>query len=63
MNQNQQTFRIGEVAKIIDRHPNTLRNWDSKGLITPYRDFNNHRVYSLFELLRIKEILAIRRKV
>lgn len=38
---------ISETAKILNIHPNTLRNWEKKNLLTPFRDKrSNYRYYS-----------------
>jgi MerR-like DNA binding protein len=46
---------ISEVAKLIEVHTQTLRNWEKKGLITPTR-IGNVRVYSSFDIQRLQEI-------
>ncbi|MCK5243108.1 MerR family transcriptional regulator [bacterium] len=46
---------ISEVAKLLNVHTQTLRNWERKGLITPIR-IGNVRVYSSFDIQRLQEI-------
>jgi len=38
-------FRIGEAARILNMHPQTLRLYDRKGVVKPKR-IGNQRVYS-----------------
>jgi DNA-binding transcriptional MerR regulator len=33
----QELLKIREVAKILKVHPNTLRNWDRKGILIAVR--------------------------
>lgn len=42
---------IQEATKILGVTTLTLRNWDKRGILTPYRNpINNYRVYRLDQL-------------
>ena len=42
---------IKKAAKLLHVTPLTLRNWDKKGILKPYRKpVNNYRVYSLDQI-------------
>lgn len=46
---------IGKAAKFLDASLNTLRDWEEKGYIKPYRTPGNHRRYELAELMEFKK--------
>lgn len=46
--------QVHEAAKILDVSPDTIRRWAKKGLIREERSPNNHRLFNLDELLRVK---------
>jgi len=42
---------IKQASKLLHVTPLTLRNWDKKGIIKPYRNpANNYRVYRLDQI-------------
>jgi len=42
---------IKEASKLIHVTPLTLRNWDKKGILKPYRNpINNYRLYRLDQI-------------
>ena len=45
-------YRIGEAAKILNMHPQTLRLYDRKGVIKPRR-IGKQRLYSVQDLFLI----------
>jgi hypothetical protein len=60
-------FRIGEVAKIINRKPDTIRKYENSGLIPKVLRLNlsqdsksSIRVYTLKDLYNLMEILSMR---
>jgi hypothetical protein len=60
-------FRIGEVAKIIDRKPDTIRKYEESGLIPKVLRLkvskdndNNIRIYTLKDVYSLMEILSMR---
>lgn len=55
-------FNISQMAKLLKLSPNTLRNWEKKGLITPERSEGNQRLYSKQDLYRIRYILYLNKE-
>lgn len=53
-------MNIKEVANSFGVKANQLRFYEKKGLITPERDKNDYRVYSMDDLLRLQAILTYR---
>lgn len=49
-------FTIGVVARMLDLHPQTLRNYEQVGLIGPQRSDGNIRLYSEREVERLRKI-------
>jgi len=49
-------LRVSEVARVLNVHPNTVRNWSDKGLIKTYR--LGYRVDRRFSREDIHEFLA-----
>jgi excisionase family DNA binding protein len=47
--------RISEAAKILGKHPNTLRRWEKEGKLKPARTSGGHRLYRLGRERREKE--------
>jgi hypothetical protein len=47
-----------EAAALISVHPNSLINWEQKGLLTPQRDWRGWRVYSREDLARAMALAA-----
>ena len=46
-----QYLTIKNAAKLLHVTPLTLRNWDKKGILKPYRHpANNYRVYRLDQI-------------
>lgn len=45
---------IGEAARQLGVHPETLRRWEAKGKITPQRDGTGRRVYTDEQLRRLQ---------
>jgi DNA (cytosine-5)-methyltransferase 1 len=42
---------IKDAAKLLHVAPLTLRNWDKKGILKPYRNpVNNYRLYRLDQI-------------
>lgn len=50
------TFSINEVSKIIGVVPATIRNWEKSGLFTAKRKENNYRVYTIEDIEVLKKI-------
>ena len=46
-----QYITIKKAAKLLHVTPLTLRNWDKKGILKPYRHpVNNYRIYKLDQI-------------
>jgi MerR family transcriptional regulator/heat shock protein HspR len=54
-------YLISEVSKILDIHPQTLRQYEREGLITPSRTNGKIRLYSQEDIDCIKNILHLTR--
>ncbi|MFC1654119.1 MerR family DNA-binding transcriptional regulator, partial [Patescibacteria group bacterium] len=52
--QEKNSYSITKVAKMLDVSPDTLRRWESKGIVKPTRGPNNVRQYSLNDLGKLK---------
>ncbi|MEA2049297.1 MAG: MerR family transcriptional regulator [Campylobacterota bacterium] len=57
----QPVYLISEVSKILDIHPQTLRQYEREGLVTPSRTNGKIRLYSQENIDYIKEILLLTR--
>ena len=53
-------LNISDTAKLVDRHPQTLRDYEKAGLIPPARrdPISGWRVYDREDISRIRRILA-----
>jgi MerR family transcriptional regulator/heat shock protein HspR len=49
-------FMISVAAELADMHPQTLRMYEARGLITPKRSKKNTRLYSLEDVERLRRI-------
>lgn len=49
-------YTIGVVARMVDLHPQTLRNYEQIGLVVPHRTPGNIRLYSQREIDRLHKI-------
>lgn len=49
-------YTIGVVARMVDLHPQTLRNYEQIGLVVPHRTAGNIRLYSQREVDRLLKI-------
>ena len=47
-----------EAARLAGVHPNSLLNWEAKGLLTPRRDWRGWRVYDRDDLARAMAMAA-----
>jgi len=50
------TFLIGIAAELAGMHPQTLRVYERRGLITPRRSARNTRLYSEADVVRLRRI-------
>ena len=56
-------FLISNVAKILDIHPQTLRQYEREGLIKPSRTNGQIRLYSQKDINHIKNVLIFTREL
>ena len=49
-------YTIGVVSRMVDLHPQTLRNYEQMGLVVPHRTEGNIRLYSPAEVERLRKI-------
>ncbi len=49
-------YMISVAAELVGMHPQTLRIYESKGLVTPQRTAGNTRLYSEADLERLRLI-------
>src|SRR5215211_8464409 len=49
-------FMISVAASLADMHPQTLRMYEARGLITPKRSPKNTRLYSFADVERLRRI-------
>jgi len=52
---------IDQVARVAGCHRNTVLKYERDVYITPFRDNNNFRRYTLQQALELKKIFEIRR--
>ncbi len=60
---DEPVYLISIVAKILDIHPQTLRQYERENLITPSRSGGRIRLYSQRDIDRIKLILRLTREL
>ncbi|MDR2790007.1 MAG: helix-turn-helix transcriptional regulator [Campylobacteraceae bacterium] len=56
-------YLISVVAKVLEIHPQTLRQYEREGLIIPSRTEGKMRLYSQMDIDRIKLILRLTREL
>ena len=61
MNYDEPVYLISIVAKLLDIHPQTLRQYEREGLIIPSRTEGRMRLYSQRDIDKIKMILRLTR--
>lgn len=60
---DEPVYLISIVAKILDIHPQTLRQYERENLITPSRSDGRIRLYSQRDIDHIKLILRLTREM
>jgi len=60
---DEPVYLISVVAKVLDIHPQTLRQYEREGLIEPSRTQGRMRLYSQRDIDRIKLILRLTREL
>ena len=55
-------LRIGEVARLVETTPRTIRYYEEIGLLpeSPARDHGRHRLYTEADVERLRELLRLR---
>jgi MerR family transcriptional regulator/heat shock protein HspR len=56
IDQERGVFMISVAAELADMHPQTLRMYEARGLITPKRSPRNTRLYSQADVDRLRRI-------
>ena len=56
VSEDQGVFMISVAAELAEMHPQTLRIYEARGLITPKRSPKNTRLYSQRDVERLKRI-------
>ena len=49
-------YSIGVAARLVDLHPQTLRQYEALGLVVPQRSRGNMRFYSPRDIERLRKI-------
>ncbi len=60
---DEPVYLISIVAKILEIHPQTLRQYERENLVTPSRSSGRIRLYSQRDIDRIKLILRLTREL
>src|SRR5579863_2374699 len=61
MRKRREHFRIGEVARLVNISPSSLRNWEKLGLFKPSRTEGGYRIYSRDTIADLKRIQHLRK--
>ena len=56
LDETRGVFMISVAAELADMHPQTLRMYEARGLITPQRSAKNTRLYSQRDVERLRRI-------
>ncbi|MEO7015254.1 MAG: MerR family transcriptional regulator [Leifsonia sp.] len=56
MDENSQVFVISIAAQLAGMHPQTLRQYDRLGLVSPTRTSGKSRRYSMRDVVKLQEI-------
>ena len=57
----KQYYKIGEISKLYQIGPDSLRYYEELGILTPKRAENGYRMYGLHDLWRLNVIRDLRR--
>ncbi len=52
-------YTISVVARLVDLHPQTLRNYEEMGLVVPQRSPGNFRLYTERDVQRLRKIVRL----
>jgi len=56
VSRDEPCLTIGVVARLVNLHPQTIRNYEDLGLVMPHRTEGNIRLYSPREIERLHKI-------
>ena len=59
MDENSQVFVISIAAELAGMHPQTLRQYDRMGLVSPSRTAGKSRRYSMRDVAKLQEIARL----
>lgn len=59
MDRHTPIFAIAAAAELAEMHPQTLRQYDRIGLVSPQRTRGNTRRYSLHDVERLREVARL----
>ena len=59
MDENTRVFVISRAAELAGRHPQTLRQYDRLGLVSPGRTPGKSRRYSMRDVARLREVAQL----
>ena len=54
-----EVFSTGQVAAILERTPQMLRNWERAGLVPPSVFPDNHRLYTKAQVRKLVSLASI----
>jgi MerR family transcriptional regulator/heat shock protein HspR len=59
MDENSPIFPIAMASELAKMHPQTLRQYDRLGLVSPKRTAGKSRRYSMRDIVQLREIAAL----
>ncbi|MGI4820419.1 MAG: heat shock protein transcriptional repressor HspR, partial [Janthinobacterium lividum] len=59
VDENAPLFAIAVAAELAEMHPQTLRQYDRLGLVSPSRTAGKSRRYSLRDVMQLREIARL----
>lgn len=59
MDETSPIFAIAAAAELADMHPQTLRQYDRLGLVSPTRTAGQSRRYSMRDVMQLREIARL----
>lgn len=59
MNENDPVFAIAVAAELTGLHPQTLRQYDRLGLVSPKRTPGKSRRYSMRDIAQLREVVRL----
>ncbi|MET0974334.1 MAG: helix-turn-helix transcriptional regulator [Leifsonia sp.] len=59
MNEHSAVFGISVAAELAGMHPQTLRQYDRLGLVSPSRTTGKSRRYSMHDIVQLREVARL----